>query len=101
MSDFAAQPDEAVDRWLTDQRCTVVDDLVATLDLEADLREVMIPAWHADLVADLRGILDLEAGVSTIVPATSADYCVCKPHLATRHANPTNSRPHPRSRSRP
>jgi len=70
MSDFASQPDEAVDRWLADQRRAVVDDLAATLDIDAGLHEAMIPARHADLVTDLRAILDVEAGLSAIMPAT-------------------------------
>ncbi|MGQ0774517.1 MAG: hypothetical protein ACT4NY_08890 [Pseudonocardiales bacterium] len=73
MSDPTSQPDDAVDRWLADQRRAVADDLAATLDLEAGLREAMIPARHADLVADLRDVLDVEAGLSAIVSATPAD----------------------------
>ncbi|MGB6161021.1 MAG: WD40 repeat domain-containing protein [Pseudonocardiaceae bacterium] len=70
MSDFPSLPEEALDRWLADQYRALVNDLTAALDLEAGLREVMIPARHADLVADLRDVLGLEAGLSAIVPAT-------------------------------
>ena len=57
MSDFTAQPDDAVDRWLTDQRRAMVDDLATTLDLDVGLREATIPTRHTDLVADLRDVL--------------------------------------------
>ncbi|MGH3866771.1 MAG: TIR domain-containing protein, partial [Pseudonocardiaceae bacterium] len=70
MSDFASLPEEALDRWLADQYRALVTDLTTALDLEAGLREAMIPARHADLVADLRDVLDVEAGLSAIVPAT-------------------------------
>jgi hypothetical protein len=73
VSDFAALPDDAVDRWLTDQRRAVVDDLATILDLDAGLHEVTIPARHADLVADLHDVLDVEAGLSSILPATPAN----------------------------
>jgi energy-coupling factor transporter ATP-binding protein EcfA2 len=69
MSDFASQPDDALDRWLADQYRVLVDDLIAALDLEAGLRDAMIPARHVDLVADLSDVLDVEAGLSAIVPA--------------------------------
>lgn len=90
MSDFAAKPDDAVDQWLADQRCAMVNDLATTLDLEAGLREVMIPARYADLIADLHGVLDVEAGLSAIVSATPDDSSDADPgesppdpHLAT------------------
>ncbi|MGH3940624.1 MAG: hypothetical protein ACRDTG_18705 [Pseudonocardiaceae bacterium] len=70
MSDFAAQLDDPVDRRLVDLRRTMANDLAATLDLETRLREAMIPARHADFVADLRDVLDVEAELSAIAPAT-------------------------------
>lgn len=82
MSDPTSQPDHVVDRWLTDQRRAMVDDLAATLDLEAGLREVMIPARHADLVADLRDVLDVEDGLSAIVPAIPDDSSEVGPEEA-------------------
>ena len=71
MSDFAFMPEEALDRWLADQYHALVNDLTAALDLEAGLREAMIPARHTSLVADLRDVLDVEAGLNAIVAATS------------------------------
>ncbi|MGH3924147.1 MAG: hypothetical protein ACRDTT_14995, partial [Pseudonocardiaceae bacterium] len=73
MSDFASLPEEILDRWLADQHHALVNDLAAALDLEAGLREAMIPARHADLVADIRDVLDVEAGLSAIVSATPDD----------------------------
>ncbi|MGH3754102.1 MAG: caspase, EACC1-associated type [Pseudonocardiaceae bacterium] len=69
MSDFTSRPDDSLDQWLADQHRDMVTDLAATLDVDAGLREAMIPARHADLVADLGGVLNVEAGLSAIVPA--------------------------------
>ncbi len=67
MSDFASRPDVSLDQWLAAQHRDMVTDLAATLDVEAGLREAMIPARHADIVADLGSVLDVEAGLSAIV----------------------------------
>jgi len=70
MNDFAPTPEESLDRWLADQYRAWVNNLAAALDLDAGLREAMIPARHAGLVADLRDILDVEAGLNAVVSAT-------------------------------
>lgn len=71
MSDSVSSSEEALDRWLAEQHHALVTDLSATLDLEAGLREAMIPARHANLIADLCDVLDVEAGLSAIVPDAS------------------------------
>jgi hypothetical protein len=69
MSDFVSRrPDASLDQWLADQHRHTVTDLATTLNLEAGLREAMIPVRHANLVADLGGVLNVEAGLSAIVP---------------------------------
>jgi hypothetical protein len=87
MSDFVSRrPDSSLDQWLADQHRHTVTDLAATLDLEAGLREAMIPVRHANLVADLGGILDVEAGLSAIVP-TAPDLTPHEPEPnASRYA---------------
>lgn len=67
MSDFDSHPDVSLDEWLAEQHRRMVTDLASILDVEAGLREVMIPTRHADLVSDLGDVLDVEAGLSAIV----------------------------------
>jgi branched-chain amino acid transport system substrate-binding protein len=72
MSDSGSHPDVGLDEWLADQHRRMVTDLAAVLDVEAGLREAMIPARQADLVADLDDVLDVEAGLSAIVSTAPA-----------------------------
>jgi hypothetical protein len=46
----------------------MVTDLAAILDIEVGLREAMLPTRHADMVAGLDDVLNVEAGLSAIVP---------------------------------
>lgn len=55
-----------LDRWLTERHDAVVHDLAATLNLDAGLRDVTVPARHDRLVKDVRGALDLEAGLTAV-----------------------------------
>jgi hypothetical protein len=71
MTDFL--DDDAVDLWLLTQRRAVLTDLTTHLDVEAGLRETLIPMRHADLVRSLHGVLDLEAGLAAIVPSASLE----------------------------
>ncbi|MGH3700582.1 MAG: TIR domain-containing protein, partial [Pseudonocardiaceae bacterium] len=91
MSDFASLPEGGLDRWLADQHHALVNDLAATLDLEAGLREAMIPARHADLVAGLRDVLDVEAGLSAIVSTTPDDPFEADPESWPVEESPSSS----------
>jgi len=68
MTDNRFLDDATLDRELTRRYSALRDDLAATLDIEAGLREALIPANHQTLVADLRETLDIEAGLAAIVP---------------------------------
>ena len=65
--------DTTADRWLAERHKVLVHDLAAILDLEAGMREAMIPARHDNLVADLRDTLDLESGLDAIVRGSVED----------------------------
>jgi hypothetical protein len=72
MSDVSSQQEQELDLWLAYQHHRLVIDVMSTLEVEAGLREVLIPTHHADLVTDLARCLDVEAGLASIVP-TDAD----------------------------
>lgn len=55
MSEAACFPDKALTQWLETLHRALSDDLATVLDLEAGLRAALMPARHADLVADLGG----------------------------------------------
>lgn len=61
--------DEELDRWLASARRDLAQDLAATLDVEAGLRDALLPTRHAAFVNDLRAVLDLDAGLAAILPA--------------------------------
>jgi hypothetical protein len=65
--------------WLTDRFRTLAADLAATLDLDAGLREALIPARRDDLISDLTGVLDVEAGLAAIVSTAPAARVADKP----------------------
>jgi hypothetical protein len=71
MTDAAAPLPTAVDRWLSEQRKTVDNDIAQFLDVDGGLREVLIHARHADLVEDLNHRLDVEAGLAAILPTAA------------------------------
>jgi hypothetical protein len=64
-----AHEDEAVSQWLAERHRDLVSDLRGTLDLNAGLREIAIAADHHALVSDLSDLLDLDAGLAAILPA--------------------------------
>lgn len=66
MNDRAVPSGEPVDAWVAGQRRALLDDLAATLDLEAGVREATIPARYAALAADASGVLDVEGGLRDI-----------------------------------
>ncbi|WP_018505335.1 hypothetical protein [Parafrankia discariae] len=61
--------DEELDQWLASARRDLTQDLAATLDVEAGLRDALLPTRHAVFVNDLRAVLDLDAGLAAILPA--------------------------------
>jgi hypothetical protein len=70
MTDFVPASDEN-DEWLTDQYSALLGSVASTLDLDAGMQDVLVRARHADLVAGLGDILDLEAGLRAAVHAAS------------------------------
>lgn len=78
MSDIGSQQEQGLDLWVTYQHHKLVVDVVGILEVEAGLREMLIPlTHHANLVTDLARCLDVEAGLASIVPvagATSPDH---------------------------
>jgi hypothetical protein len=83
--------DEAIQRWLTRQRASLMGGLADALNLEAGLQELLVPERHADLVDDLDDILDIETGLAAIVPhvpAANADPGITTGGTATggRHS---------------
>lgn len=100
MSDFASRPDAGLDQWLAIQYRHMVADLAAVLDLEAGLREEMIPDRYANLITDLGGVLDVEAGLSAVVP--TAPGATPEPEhepfdLSPVEVDPRQASPDPRS----
>ncbi len=71
MNDFESQQEKGLDLWLDYRNHALVIDIIGTLEVESGLREVMISARHADLVADLGCSLDVEAGLAVIVPVAA------------------------------
>jgi hypothetical protein len=65
------EPDDtAVERWLADRHCEFVTDLGGVMDVDAGLRDALLPARYRAFVGDLSKILDLDTGLATIVPPT-------------------------------
>ncbi|MEV0029542.1 hypothetical protein [Nocardia sp. NPDC050793] len=67
MTDFVRDQNPAVDRWLAEQHQALIEDVTASLDIEAGLREILIPVQHNAYVAKLREELDIEAGLAAIL----------------------------------
>jgi hypothetical protein len=65
------QREQGLDLWLAYQHHTLVIDVVGTLEVEAGLRELLIPTHHADLVADLTRCLDIKTGLASITPVAA------------------------------
>jgi hypothetical protein len=63
--------EQGLDLWLAYQHHTLVIDVVGTLEVEAGLRELLIPTHHADLVADLTRCLDIKTGLASITPVAA------------------------------
>ncbi len=63
MSD-RVRPDLGLDQWLADQHNALVHDLAETLNLQAGIRDALLPAPHARLVEELGDTLDLQAGLA-------------------------------------
>lgn len=91
MSDLHVSLDE-LDRWLADQHRELLNDITATIDVEAGLSEVLLLSGYDDLVADLDRSLDVEAGLAAIVPVRGAPRqpAVPSPHRFIRLAGPRN-----------
>lgn len=64
--------DEDLDQWLASARQDLTDELGAALDVEAGLRDALLPARRVALTDDLRAVLDVDAGLAAIIPATSS-----------------------------
>lgn len=79
MSDIDSHSDKRLDQWFADQHHHLVTDTTAALDVEAGLREALIPARHRDIVADLGSSLDVEAGLAAIVPSTPDETSSTEP----------------------
>jgi len=80
--EFSSQPDAVLDRWLLEQHWALVGDVGATLDLEAGLRDALLPGRHARLVKDLGDVLDVQAGLAAIVPTTSVSAIAAETDLS-------------------
>lgn len=61
--------EEGLDQWLASARSDLIGDLAAALDLDAGLRDALLPSRRADLTDDLRVVLDLDAGLAAITPS--------------------------------
>jgi hypothetical protein len=66
-------PESAVQRRLDHQLRQMVDDLRGLLDLDAGLSEIRARRQHEALVQDLRGMLDLDAGLREILGTAAAE----------------------------
>jgi hypothetical protein len=71
MSDLHVSLD-GLDRWLADQHRELLNDLDATLDVEAGLAEVLLRSRYNDFAAELDRSLDAEAGLAAIVSPAPA-----------------------------
>lgn len=60
--------EEEMDQWLASSRSDLTQDLTAVLDVEAGLRDVLLPTRRAAFVDDLRTILNLDSGLAAILP---------------------------------
>ncbi|WP_062982926.1 hypothetical protein [Nocardia anaemiae] len=61
-------PEHTLEWQLFERWAMLRADLAATLDINAGLREVLIPEQHHTLIADLAAGLDIESGLAAIVP---------------------------------
>jgi hypothetical protein len=68
-----SESQQALNQWLIERHNKLIRDLAETLDLEAGLRDAMIPARHTRLVAELRDALDVESGLGAIVHDTGEE----------------------------
>jgi hypothetical protein len=59
-------------RWLAARRGDLIADLAGALDLEAGLHDASIPARHRAVADDLAAVLDLDAGLTAIVGGSRA-----------------------------
>ncbi|MFI9503607.1 hypothetical protein [Nocardia sp. NPDC052566] len=57
-----------VNDWLDQQHQSLLANLATRLDIEAGLRETLIPQRHAEFLGTIRRVLDIEAGLAAIVP---------------------------------
>ncbi|MGN2642493.1 hypothetical protein ACTD5D_41230 [Nocardia takedensis] len=65
-----AEEESGFELWLGHQYGAALAGLVANLDLEAGLQETLLQAQHDELVRSLRGVINIEAGLAAIAPAT-------------------------------
>jgi hypothetical protein len=71
------------DRWLADRHEELVNDLTGELDLEAGLRDATLPGRHQEFVAEVADSLDLDRGLAAILDVTDEE-----PAPASRAADP-------------
>jgi hypothetical protein len=72
MNIVGSQQEQGLDLWLAYQHHKLVIDVIGALEVEAGLREMLIPlTHHANLVTDLARYLDIEAGLASITPVAA------------------------------
>ncbi|WP_141808369.1 hypothetical protein [Nocardia bhagyanarayanae] len=73
MTDPVGDQNPALDRWLAEQHKALIEDVTASLDIEAGLREILIPVRHDAYVAKVRAELNIEAGLAAILSPSSTE----------------------------
>ncbi|EIV96337.1 hypothetical protein [Frankia sp. QA3] len=56
--------------WIAASQTALIRELSQVLDLDAGLRDALLPGRHAAVIDDLHSALDVGAGLAAIVPAT-------------------------------
>jgi hypothetical protein len=86
-TDVGSPQDQGLDLWLSYQQHKLVIDVIGTLEIEAGLREVLIPTHHADLAR----CPDVEAEGASIVPIAPDIMPATEP--LTPNCQPADSEP--------
>jgi Pentapeptide repeats (8 copies) len=72
MSDLNPAGKESVERWLAHNHELFVTALHEIFDIEAGLRDALLPTAHTALVADIAATLDIQGGLADVLQDDSA-----------------------------